>query len=158
MTPFRIAVDAHRLVCEPRTSGSTYLGTLLREWERIAPDVEVVLLVPSKPGPEAHPILESASPRRHLATPGSECHPARRFRSQVHWQQVVIPSLLRQCQPHIYFSPFHLTPFLPLRVRMVTTIHDLCFLCEPVLSAGSLIHRAQAVSACVRARKLICVS
>ncbi len=158
MRGLRIAVDAHRLVCSPQTSGATYLGALVAEWLTYPNAPELDLLVPFKPelSFSAQPVY--AHPKVRLLSPSRAVNPVARFRSQILWQQSVIPGLLRQSRPDVYFSPFHLTPQLPWRIKMVSAIHDLCCLFEPFFSRASLIHRAQLWSACVRATRLICVS
>lgn len=153
----RIAMDAHLLMGAPQSSGGTYLAALLEVWTRLNPDCEFLLLTPNASCPESVAAL-LARPQVKLIRPGTELHPLARYRAQLHWQQVGIPSLLRRIAADVFFSPFHLTPMLPWRQTVVTTIHDLCFLPEPVFSLGSLIHRAQVLSACWRARRLICVS
>ena len=158
MSSLRIAVDAHRLVCEPLTSGATYLRTLVSEWIRRDDAPEVDLLVPGQPGPELAGQPLFADRKVRLIAPLRSVDPTASFRAQFFWQQRTIPALLRRNRPQVYFSPFHLTPQLPLGLRMATTIHDLCFLTEPRCSRGSLIHGMQVWSACLRAARLVCVS
>ncbi len=158
MRRLRIAVDAHRLVCQPLTSGATYLDALVREWQASENAPELDLLVPYRP-PDAFaqqaPYTNSGVRLVYPTQPGN---PILRYREQALWQQRSIPALLRQHRPDVYFSPFHFTPQLPLGLRMVTAIHDLCFLGEPFFSLGHIINRVEMYSACIRSRRLICVS
>ena len=153
---FHIAIDGHRLLCEPNTSGDTYLKTLLAVWVKQSPPPRITLFVPFRSEPALDSVLATTSIR--LVTSELPFNPVKPFRNQIRWQQIVIPRLLKKCGATVYFSPFHLTPQIPWRVPVVTTIHDLCFLHDPPLRLGSLVHRAQLVSASVRARRLICVS
>lgn len=158
MKPLHVAVDAHRLLCEPLTSGATYLQALVREWQRTEAPIELDLLLPFPP-PESFaqkPLFQG--PRVRLIHPPHPAAPTRRYRDQLLWQQSIIPSLIRQRRPDLYFSPFHLTPLLPFGTRVVTVIHDLCFLAERFFDLGSLVHRAELHTACRRACRLICVS
>jgi glycosyltransferase involved in cell wall biosynthesis len=154
----RIAVDAHRILCEPRTSGALYLQTLLEEWHKMPDCPSIDLLLPSGSArfldADAFPVDE----RMRLVRSDRRIDPTESLRMQVLWQQSEITRLVRRCRPDVYFSPFHLTPQLPFRQTIVTTIHDVCFLTEQRCSRGYLIHAAQTLSACVRASRLICVS
>jgi glycosyltransferase involved in cell wall biosynthesis len=154
----RIAVDAHRLMCEPQTSGATYLRALLRDWGRRPDATELFLLFPAPPSSELAAQPELAAPNFHLVHPAAAVDPIASYRAQFSWQQRTVASLIRKVRPDVYFSPFHLTPQLPARQRMVTTIHDLCFLTEPWFTLGSIIHCAQVWTACARSARLICIS
>jgi hypothetical protein len=153
-----LAVDAHRLICEPLTSGATYLSTLVSEWLKEATPPQIDLLFPREPDAEFRERPSYKHPKVRLIYPEQALDPIEAFRAQVAWQQITIAKLLRKSQPDVYLSPFHLTPQRPHGVKMVTTIHDLCFLCEPAFSVGSMVHRGQLWSACLRAQRLICVS
>ncbi len=156
--PVRIAIDAQHLLGDLNTSGSVYLGGMLRVWIAERQPVHFDLFVPSLPAKDAALAEAFAAPNVRLITPRKPAQPNAAYRNQVAWQQFIIPGLIRQSRPDVYFSPFHLTPQLPLGTRMVTTIHDLCFLSEPLFSMSHLVHRAQLISAGVRARVIICVS
>ena len=156
MVSLHIAVDAHWLIGSPQMGVSTYLRTLLSEWAQGEDALELDLLVPRLPEQTGDPMFSSRKVR-WLCPPRVQ-NPIARYRAQLRWQQITIPALLRKNPPDVYFSPFHMTPQLPLGVAMVTTIHDLCFLAEPFFSLGSFVHRAQLWSACVRAKRLICIS
>jgi len=158
MTPFSIALDAHWLIFTPKTGGTTYLNPLISEWIKCEEVAEIQLLLPCAPKTDwaGQPFL--ASKKVRLFFPKTEVHPLASYRAQFFWQQRGVPALLRQSRPDVYLSPFHLTPQLPPGLPMVTTIHDLCFFMEPRWSQGSIIHGAQLWSACLRARRLVCVS
>jgi glycosyltransferase involved in cell wall biosynthesis len=158
MSPIRVAVDAHRLLCEPTTSGATYLNTLISEWVTLGNPPDLELLVPFPPPSEltAQDVFSAGCVR--FVHPSRIVNPIASFKAQIFWQQYHIPRMLRRSKADVYFSPYHLTPQLPLRLKMVTTIHDLCFVMEPTFSQSSFIQRAQVLSACIRAARLICVS
>ena len=158
MRRLRIAVDAHRLACGPRTSGATYLDALVREWHAFDNAPELDLLLPYELPTAFTQQSAYQGPRVKLVYPAQPVNPMLRYREQFLWQQRSIPALLRQRRPDVYFSPFHLTPQRPFGLRMVTAVHDLCFLGEPFFSLGSIINRMEMYSACIRARRLICVS
>jgi len=152
------AMDGHRLVCDPNTSGAIYLGSMLREWARPEMRAHFDVLVPFMPVSDSGLDDLRAAGNIRFWCPSHNPTPTIRYRAQLHWQQVGIPRLLRQVRPDLYFSPFHLTPLLPWGMPVVTAIHDVCFLSDPFLSVGHLVHRAQLLSAGWRARSLICVS
>jgi glycosyltransferase involved in cell wall biosynthesis len=158
MSQLRIAIDAQRLLSGTLSSGATYLRSLLGEWQREAVPCRFLLFLPWRP-PAGHPDepLFSA-PNIELAIPDQEHDPDARYLAQVYWQQAIIPALLRRHRPDVFFSTFHLTPLWPPGQRVVTAVHDLCFLHEPFFSVRGLVHRTEMLSACLRARRLICVS
>lgn len=158
MSALRIALDAHWLVCRPQSSATTYLTALIRGWDKLADAPEVRLLVPRPPGPESAGLPLFASRNVRVVFPDRETDPVASYRAQFFWQQNTIPALLRRNRPDVYLSTFHLTPQLPLGLKMVTTIHDICFLSYSKCSYGSLIHRMQVWSAFIRSARLICVS
>jgi glycosyltransferase involved in cell wall biosynthesis len=141
---------------EPNTSGATYLRSLLREWQKLQIPPRVLLLLPRLPEESADPLF--FAPCVQCVAPKRPCFPASRFLRQVEWQQWVIPALLGRHRPDVYISPFHLTPQFPLGIKMLTVIHDLCFLGDTPFSLGSILHRMQMWSACCRAQRLVCVS
>jgi glycosyltransferase involved in cell wall biosynthesis len=152
-----IAVDAHRLVCEEHTSGATYIGGLLRYWHLHHFPAEFALLVPFVPSSK-QAMFSEAGGRWRFVTPKVAIDPSRSFSRQVFWNQVIIPRLVSSLEPDVFFAPFHMTPRLPERLRVVTTIHDLCFLDEPRWSVGYIVHMLQVLSAVKRADRLISVS
>jgi|GEM_PF-6727459 len=157
MTRLHIAVDAHRLTCQPQTGVATYLRGLLEEWVQFENGPDLDLVVPFLPDANcAESILRH--PRVRLVHPNRPFNPVASYRAQVWWQEWMIPALIRKSRPDVYLSPFHLTPQFPRSVKVVTTIHDLCFFEEKRWSMGWTVHGAQLWSACLRAARLICVS
>jgi glycosyltransferase involved in cell wall biosynthesis len=148
-----VSIDAHRLVCEPRTSGATYLSSLLEEW-RDTGVVKPVLLLPHPPAEGAvHSPLIGAFP--YLCA-SKAFDPSASLRAQLRWTQVTLPRLIRKAGADVYFSPFHLTP-IATRGKTVSTIHDLCFLDEPRFR-GYVVHRFSLATALTKATRLIAVS
>jgi glycosyltransferase involved in cell wall biosynthesis len=154
----RIAIDGHRVLSAPETSGGVYLRTLLEEWMAGDEAPEIELLLPDAPVPGWAEKWIPDDPRILLSVANRPVFPLETFRAQVAWQQIGIPRLLAASPPDLYFSPFHLTPQLPVGQKVATAIHDLCFLTEPRFSRSALIQSAQVLSACTRASRLICVS
>jgi alpha-1,3-rhamnosyl/mannosyltransferase len=151
-----IAIDACFLTDFPRSSLAVYLRSLLNEWQNLEHPPRILLFVPRLPDEISEPLLNI--PNVHLAMPDCPARPASRFMALLIWQQWTIPLLLRKHRPTVYFSPFHFTPLFTWGTRVVTTIHDLCFLSENKFSIGSLTHRIQVISACLSAKRIICVS
>jgi len=156
MSTFRIAVDAHWLVCRPSSGISTYLRGLLNGWGESEEDLQVDLIVPFRPPPGSEALLNH--PKFRLVFPDQPMDPIAAYRSQVYWQQFGVPRLVGRERPDVYLSPFHLTPLFMQGIKMVSTIHDVCFFSEPSFSRGRWLHTAQLWSACVRATRLICIS
>jgi glycosyltransferase involved in cell wall biosynthesis len=156
MSAFHIAVDAHWLVCRPSSGISTYLRGLLNGWAQSEEDLRVDLIVPFRPEPVSEVLL--THPKFRLVAPSRPMNPIASYRAQVYWQQLGVPSLVRRDKPDVYLSPFHLTPLALPGVRVVSTIHDVCFFSEPRFSRGRWLHTGQLWSACLRASRLICIS
>ena len=156
MNAFRIAVDAHWLVCRPSSGISTYLRGLLNGWAQADKELQVDLIAPFKPEPVSEALL--THPKFRLVVPNRPLNPVASYRAQVYWQQFGIPELVRRDKPEVYLSPFHLTPLGMPGVRVVTTIHDVCFFSEPRFSLGRWLHTGQLWTACLRASRLICIS
>lgn len=150
-----IGIDGCFLTDFPNTSLAIYLRGLLKQWSRMEKPPGILLFLPRQLR-EDEDVPKAGTIRQ--VSPETPCLPSKRFITLVKWQQWVLPRLLSKHRPDIYFSPFHFTPQFPRGMRMVTSIHDLCFLTEPTWSIGSLIHRLQVISACFRADSLICVS
>ncbi len=151
----RIAVDAHRLVCEPNTSGATYLRGLLNRWLR-SPNIALTLFIPHLPdrnNPHYDLLCETTA-----ILPDTKSDPTASYRQQVWWNQILLPELLRRAHQDVFFCPFHLTPLWSWRTPIVTTIHDLCFLEERDVTLGRVVHQLQVTSAILRASALICIS
>lgn len=147
----RVAIDAHRIVREPHSSGATYLDALLRGTRELGLSRRVVLLLPEDP---AHPDPLLAHFER--ISPKKRSSPEASLRAQLYWNQVVLPRLVRRAAPDVFFSPFHLTPLATTK-PIVTTIHDLCFM-RAQRGRGRLVHQAFVDSALLRARRIITVS
>lgn len=156
MSTFRIAMDAHWLVCHPNCGISTYLRGLLSGWLQAREDVHVDLLVPFRPPTDSEALFNHS--QFQLVYPRQPLNPIASYRAQLRWQQVDIPRLVRPLKPDVYLSPFHLTSLWLPGIKTVTTIHDLCFMAEPRFSQGRLLHTAQLWSACLKASRLICIS
>jgi len=156
MNTFRIAVDAHWLVCRPRSGISTYLRGLLNGWAQSEEDLQVDLIVPFRPDPVSEELL--THPKFRLVAPSRPMNPVASYRAQVYWQQFGVPSLVGRDKPDVYLSPFHLTPLGMPGVRVVTTIHDVCFFSAPPFSRHHWLHTGQLWTACLRASRLICIS
>ena len=157
MTTFRIAVDAHWLVCWPNSGISTYLQGLLNGWAHSPENLHVDLLAPFRPASPRGDVFLS-DPRFQFVYPPRRLNPIASYRAQLYWQQVAIPRLVRSKRPDVYLSPFHLTPLTLPGIKVVSTIHDLCFLAEPRFSRAYWLHSAQLWTACLRATRLICIS
>ena len=140
------------------TSGATYLRSLLVEWQQMSLPCQFSLFLPWLPAAGNPDEALFSAPGIQVLAPARPHHPLSRYLAQVHWQQVAIPRLLSRARPDVYFSPFHLTPVWPPGQRVVTAVHDLCFLEEPFFSLGGMVHRHEMLTACWRAHRLICVS
>lgn len=151
-----IAVDGCFLTDFPHSSLAIYLRSLLAEWQKMEHPPRILLCIPRLPPDLDDPVL--FAPNVRLVMPERPCNPASRFMAVLKWHQWNIPLLLRKHRPDLYFSPFHLTPQFPFGMTMVSTIHDLCFLAEPSMSLGSLVHRFHVLTACIRAKQIVCVS
>ena len=156
MSIFKIAVDAHWLVCWRSSGISTYLRGLLNGWAESGEDLQVDLIVPFRPAPDAEALLNH--PKFRLVFPDKPVNPIASYRAQLRWQQFGVPRLVGRDRPDVYLSPFHLTPLIMPGMKVVTTIHDVCFFSEPSFSRGRWLHMAQLWSACLRASRLICIS
>ena len=156
MSPLHISIDAHWLVCHPNSGISTYLRGLLNGWLQTGETLHADLIVPFLPPAGREPLFDHPSFR--LVHPAAALNPIANLRSQLYWQQIALPRLVRQHPPDVYLSPFHLTPLWLPGIKVVSTIHDLCFLGEPRLSRGRLLHSAQVLTAGLKAARLICIS
>lgn len=124
-----VAIDAFRLISEPRTSGAVYVAELVKSLS-VLPDIKkLYLLVPKRPGSDF--IYTELLNLKNVAFlyPANEVFPARNFRSQIFWIQKEIPHLIRQLSDttNYYVAPYHHPPIILARgIRIVTIIHDLC--------------------------------
>ena len=158
----KIAVDARRVVLHPGSSHCRYLIGMLPHWQGDERVREVVLVMPWNARDVTLPDEVSKLSKVSLAY-GDRCP---RVRSaipyELMYQQWAVPKVLRKTRPDVFLSTFHLCPFISLGVPVVTTIHDLCPLQERITSRERLIwreyHRFQFLTACMKSRRLICVS
>jgi glycosyltransferase involved in cell wall biosynthesis len=132
------------------------LRGLLSGWAQAEDELQVDLIVPFRPDPVSAELL--THPKFRLVAPIRPMNPIASYRAQVYWQQFGVPSLVRRDRPDVYLSPFHLTPLGMPGVRVVTTIHDVCFFSDPRFSRHHWLQICQLWSACLRASQLICIS
>ncbi|HLZ59108.1 MAG TPA: glycosyltransferase family 1 protein [Ktedonosporobacter sp.] len=93
----------------------------------------------------------------YLSAPWPESRPAAR----VAWEQLVLPSLIRQKQIDVLHSPVNVLPeWLPRSCATVVTLHDLAFLRFPhvLTRAKRLYHRTFTIRSLQRASLIITVS
>ena len=87
--------------------------------------------------------------------------PESRPASRIAWEQLTLPSLLRQRHIDVLHSPANVLPeLLPHNCVGVVTLHDLAFLRFPhvLTRAKQLYHRTFTIRSLQRATKIICVS
>ena len=87
--------------------------------------------------------------------------PESRPASRVAWEQLTLPSLLRQRHIDVLHSPANVLPeLLPRNCVGVVTLHDLAFLRFPhvLTRAKQLYHRTFTIRSLQRATMIICVS
>ncbi|GCE25441.1 glycosyl transferase family 1 [Dictyobacter alpinus] len=93
----------------------------------------------------------------YISAPWPESRPAAR----VTWEQLTLPTLIRQKKIDVLHSPVNVRPErLPARCASIVTIHDLAFLRFPhvLTPAKRLYHRTFTVRSLKRATMLITVS
>ena len=93
----------------------------------------------------------------YIPAPWSESHPAAR----VTWEQLTLPSLIRQKHIDLLHSPVNVLPrLLPQQCTGVITLHDLAFLRFPsaLTRAKRLYHRTFTVRSIRQATSIITVS
>lgn len=134
-----VAIDAFRLVGEPRTSGAFVVSGFTRELEKSNAIRGITLLLPRSPGKDfMFNDLLSLS-KVDIVYPPKPYFPEQNFRSQVHWIQVVIPALLKNRRISHMIAPYHQTPvFLPRSIKVATIICDICGILP---SAGYYYHK-----------------
>lgn len=134
-----LAIDAFRLVGEPRTSGAFVVAGFTRELARSNAIREIALLLPRSPDKDfMFNDLLSLSKVDTICPPRSY-FPERNFRSQVYWIQVVLPALLKSRRVSHMIAPYHQTPVaLPRSIRVATIICDICGILP---SAGYYYHK-----------------
>jgi glycosyltransferase involved in cell wall biosynthesis len=129
MMALSVAIDAFRLVTDPRTSSAIYVSELVKSLSA-SPEVQkLYLLLPRRPG---HDFIYDDLIRLEKVEciyPHHDVFPERGLVGQVNWIQWVILRLVQARLRSIdcYIAPYHHPPiFLPKRIRVVTVIHDLC--------------------------------
>ena len=152
-----IGINAQLLSLENtyRNSGvSRYIRYLLTELVKEAGEHTYTVFVN---GQEVIDSLPTHPHVTYVAAPWPESRPAMR----VAWEQLTLPSLLRQRQIDVLHSPVNVLPErLPATCASVVTLHDLAFLRFPhVLTRPKrLYHRTFTVRSLQRATMLITVS
>lgn len=158
----KIAADARRVALNPGSSHCRYLAGMLPHWQRDERVSEVVLVMPWNARDVTLP-EEVAKLSKISLEYGDRCP---RVRSaipyELMYQQWAVPRVIQKIRPDVFLSTFHLCPFFSRSVPVVTTIHDLCPLEEKITSRERLTwreyHRFQFRTACMKSRRLICVS
>lgn len=134
---------------------SRYIRSLLTELALHPGQHEYTIFVN---GPETAARLGVQHPQVHFVPAAwPESKPAAR----VAWEQLTLPTLLRQHDIQVLHSPANVLPeFLPRRCASVVTLHDLAFLRMPeVLTRPKrLYHRTFTVRSLRRASMIIAVS
>ncbi len=158
----KIAVDARRVALNPGSSHCRYLAGMLPHWQADKRVDEVVLVMPWNARDATLPDEITQLSKVSLEY-GNRCP---RFGSaipyELMYQQWAVPRVIRKTRPDVFLSTFHLCPFISWGVPVVTTIHDLCPLDEPTPTRERFVwreyHRFQFQTACLKSRRLICVS
>lgn len=135
---------------------------MLPHWQNDRRITEVVLVLPGVVSEEQIPAAIRELSKIRLGIGNGDVDPRRGARNMMRFQQWVVPQVIRRTRPDVFLSTFHLCPFFTGGVPVVTTIHDLCPLYQPVTSPGSLkwreMHRFQLRTACLKSTLLIAVS
>jgi hypothetical protein len=122
-----IAIDAFRLIAEPRTSGAFYVAELTKALNDQDGIGIITLLLPR---PVDKNFLFSnllALERVRVIQPSAPCFPERSFCSNLWWIQGVIPKLLKKQPPDWFIAPYHQTPLrLNRKTLVITLIMDVC--------------------------------
>jgi len=139
-----------------RNSGvSHYIRDLLKELAQQPGTHEYTVFVN---GPEIVEKLSAQHPQlTYVAAAWSESQPAAR----IAWEQLTLPSLIRQKHIDVLHSPVNVLPaWLPRDCAGVVTLHDLAFLRFPNILTRSkrLYHRMFTVRSIRRASMVIAVS
>lgn len=139
-----------------RNSGvSRYIRYLLKELAKQPGTHKYTVFIN---GPEIVEKLSAQHPQlTYVAAPWSESQPAAR----IAWEQLTLPSLIRQKHIDVLHSPVNVLPaWLPRDCAGVVTLHDLAFLRFPNILTRSkrLYHRMFTVRSIRRASMVIAVS
>lgn len=160
-----IAIDAFRLVAEPRTSGAVYVAEMAKALSQQADVDRIYLLLSSKPD-ENFVYAEVLLYRGVVAVwPEGQINPASSGVNNTLWIQIHVPRLIaRQASDtKVFIAPYHQTPIIiPRSVRVATVIHDFCGLRKSSgyhpLSRRFYSHLFNFITAWVRADRLIPIS
>jgi glycosyltransferase involved in cell wall biosynthesis len=160
-----VAIDAFRIIAEPKTSGATYVVELTKALAQLPEVDHVYLLLYTRPDKEFmfEDILALKGvvpiwPEKAILPPSSV------WRTLL-WIQFHIPRMLRYRIPNtdFFIAPYHQTPLLiPKSIRVATVIHDFCGLKRSagyhLLKKYFYLHLFSFVTAWIRADKLIPIS
>ncbi len=122
-----LAIDAFRLVSEPKTSGAFVVSELVREISRHPNIKKIFLLVPEKPSSNFSFQDLLANNKIDILCPEKPCAPHRNFRNSLKWIQFEIPKLIKNVEITHFLAPYHQAPiFLKHQIKVITIIHDIC--------------------------------
>ncbi|MCS7257874.1 MAG: glycosyltransferase family 4 protein [candidate division WOR-3 bacterium] len=145
----RIGIDASVLRTPPRGVG-VYLSNLLARFSSLAPNDEFFLYTPSK-------LYIDFKHNNYIIKLGK---PPLNLLGGTLWLK--INSALRRNADNlsVFFSPAHILPPLPQRIKTVLTVHDLVAILYPETMANynRLVHRIYFKQSIIRAHKIIAVS
>lgn len=153
----RIGINAQLLSFDQsyRNGGvSRYIRYLLTELVRQPGDHEYTVFVN---GPEVVERLEKHPQVNYISAPWPAARPAVR----VAWEQLTLPSLIRQKRIELLHSPVNVLPtWLPGSCATVVTLHDLAFLRFPhvLTRAKRLYHRTFTIRSLRQATRIITAS
>jgi len=159
------AIDAYRLVAEPRTSGAAYVTRMVRALVETGSVGSIHLLLSRRPGRDFLFDELLTLPGTRAVWPGRPLHPEAGMIQNILWIQRAVPELLARSvrDVHCYIAPYHQTPVrLPRQVRVATVIHDLCGISRLAgytpLNKAYYLHRFNFLTAQRRADRLIPIS
>ncbi|MEN6642397.1 MAG: glycosyltransferase family 1 protein [Armatimonadia bacterium] len=120
----RVAIDG-RLLDVRKTGGTQYTCRLIAGMADLSSDTELVVL-----RERSSPDLASLGNVREI------CLPDARLGDEM-WEQLRLPTVLRDLQPDVYFAPTSVLPMIR-SCPMVSVVYDLGFLQHPEFYAPSL--------------------
>jgi glycosyltransferase involved in cell wall biosynthesis len=127
MNKIIIAIDAFRLISEPRTSGAFVVYEIVQDLIKQESVRQVILLLPREPNREFLFQDLLSLDKISVLYPEKPHFPENNFRSTVKWIQFVIPNLINNTRITHLISPYHQTPILlSSSIRSITIIHDIC--------------------------------
>jgi hypothetical protein len=160
-----IAIDAFRIIAEPKTSGATYVAELTKALVQLTEVDRVYLLLYTEPNKEF--MFEDVLVLRGVVPiwPKKAILPPSSIWRTLLWIQFHIPRMLRHRIPNtdFFIAPYHQTPLLvPKSIRVATVIHDFCGLKRSAgyhfLKKYFYLHLFSFATAWMRADKLIPIS